>query len=67
MIVFSCALHITQRTKSGIDDFQEARPLSLSDSFFTTIGIICQEGLSFNMALIFSMLTFILGSAAGVA
>jgi hypothetical protein len=46
MVVFSYALFVTQRTESGIDDSEGTRPLSLTDSFFTTIGIICQEGLS---------------------
>jgi hypothetical protein len=46
MIVFSCALHITQRAESGIDDSEGTRPLSLSDSVLTAVGIACQEGLS---------------------
>jgi hypothetical protein len=46
MIVFSCTLHITQRTESGIYDSEGTRPLSMSDSVLTAVGIACQEGLS---------------------
>jgi hypothetical protein len=45
--VFSCALYVSQRTESEIDESHRTQPLSLSDSLFTVIGIICQEGLSF--------------------
>jgi hypothetical protein len=55
VVVFSYALYITQRTESGIDDSKGARPLSLSDSFFTTIGIICQEGLFYDVVLLFNI------------
>jgi hypothetical protein len=54
MVVFSYALYITQRTESGIGDSKGTRPLSLIDSFFTTIGIVCQEGLSSDVILLFS-------------
>jgi hypothetical protein len=46
MVVFPYALYITQRTESGIDVSKGTSPFSFSDSFFTTIGIICQEDLS---------------------
>jgi hypothetical protein len=47
MVVFSYALHVTQRTESGIDDSEGTRTFSLSDSLLTAIGIACQ-GLSYT-------------------
>jgi hypothetical protein len=52
MAVFAYALYVTQRTESGFDDSGETRPLSLSDSIFTAIGVICQEGLSFSKVVL---------------
>ncbi|XP_033610837.1 glutamate receptor 4-like [Cryptotermes secundus] len=59
MVVFSYALHITQRTESGIDDSKGTRSLSLSDSLLTAIGIACQEGSSRDPRSLSSRIIFL--------
>lgn len=51
--VLCCALHVAQRTEGAIGDSAATRPLSVSDSVLTVIGVVCQEGLSYIFGCIF--------------
>jgi hypothetical protein len=66
--VFCCALHVVQRTEGAIGDSAATRPLSLSDSVLTVIGIVCQEGRSVLLFLLpFLWGGVAVGDAVGVA